>query len=134
MWFTSFFDLALYYIKENLKLGMAILPCLAWPVPPFFIWHGFSLPLKGGGAGLGWDFSLTSWGRTRMGIDFLDLSHPIPSLIRVIIVNFFYTLISYYLNKHINISLFYSTQSGFLPLFCHMLYYGIFVFVVILSC
>ena len=69
-----------------------------------------------------------------MSLDFLDPPYPIPLLIRVIIVNFFYTLNPYYLNKHINISLFYFTQSGSLPLFCHMLYYGIFVFVVILSC
>ena len=49
-------------------------------------------------------------------------------LLRVIIVNFLYpkTLL---FNKYINISLFYSTQCGSLPLFCYVLYYEIFIFI-----
>ena len=48
-------------------------------------------------------------------------------LLRVIIINFSY-LKPYYLDKHIIISLFYFTQCGSLPLFCHVLYYEFFFF------
>ena len=72
-----------------------------------------------------------------MSLDFLDPPRPtlLPprlALIKVLIVNF-YTLKIYYLNKHINISLFYSTQCDSLPLICYVLYSEILVFVVILS-
>ena len=39
----------------------------------------------------------------------------------------------HYLNKYINISLFYSTQCGFKPLFCYMLYYEIFFVIILLN-
>ena len=70
-----------------------------------------------------------------MGLEFLDLprptppfpvSVPVPTLIRVINVKFYPK--PYYLNKHINISLFYSTQCSSLPLFCYALYYEKFFF------
>ena len=56
-----------------------------------------------------------------------SLSSPCPALLRVIIV-IFHILKPYYLNKHINISLFYYTQCDYLPLFCYVLYYEIFLF------
>ena len=58
----------------------------------------------------------------------LSPSPPRPMLLRVIIVKKFHTLKPYYLNKHINITLFYSTKCGYLPLFCYVLYYKIFFF------
>ena len=78
------------------------------------------------------DFSPEPRGGAGMGLDFVDPPRPFPSpprlaLLRVIIISF-HTLKPYYLNKHINIHLFYSTQCGSLPLFCHVLYYEIFVF------
>ena len=76
---------------------MAILPRPASPAPPRFALHGFSPPRKGGGAGMGQDFSPTLWGGAGMGLDFLDppyprpsLSPPHPALLRVTIVNFSY--------------------------------------------
>ena len=54
-------------------------------------------------------------------------SPPSPTVIGVIIVNC-HTLKHYYLNKHINISLFYSTQCDSLHLFCYVLYYEVFLF------
>ena len=44
--------------------------------PPRFGPRGFSSPCKGGGAGMGRDFSPASWGGAGMGLDFLDLTHP----------------------------------------------------------
>ena len=35
----------------------------------------------------------------------------------------------YYLNNHVNINLFYSTQCGSLPLFSYVLYYEVFIFI-----
>ena len=107
---------------ETCRLGMAILPC---PAPSSFAPRGFSLPRKGGGTGKGQDFNPAPQGGTGMGLYFLDL--PRPALLRVIIVNFSYHK-TYYLNKHININLFYSTQCSSLPLFCYVLYYEIFFF------
>ena len=108
---------------------MAILSCPAQPAPPRFAPREFSSPHKGGGAGMGQDFSPASWGWARMGLDPPRPAspHPCPALLKIVIVNF-NTLKPYYLNKHININLFYSTQYGSLPLFCHVLYYEIFSF------
>ena len=74
--------------------------------------------------GIGQDFSPAPRGGVGMGLYFLALLCPI--LLRVIIVNFSY------LNKHININLFYSTQCGSLPLFCYVLYYEFFCFFVMI--
>jgi len=49
-----------------------------------------------------------------MDLDFLD--PPRYMLIKDIIVNFLYPK-TYYLNKRINISLFYFARRGFVPLF-----------------
>ena len=88
------------------------------------------------------DFSPTPRGGAGMGLDFLDPSYhtlpypfPAPTLLRsalinVIIINFSYPKL-YYLNKHINISLFDFTQRCSLPLFCYLLYFEIFIFIVI---
>ena len=123
-----------------MQFGMTILPPSHLNCPRFTP-CGFPPPCKDGGAGMGQDFSLTPWGGVGMGLEFLDLpcpappfpvSFPVPMLIRVINVNFYPK--PYYLNKHINISLFYSTQCSSLPLFCYALYYEKFFFGVILSC
>ena len=67
----------------NPKVGMAIFLC-----PSPFAPHKFSSPHKGGGAGMGQDFSSAPRGGPRMGLDFLN--PPRPALLRVIIVNFLY--------------------------------------------
>ena len=95
-----------------------IFPCFAWPAPPCFALHGFFLLCKGGGAGMGWDFSPAPRDWVEMALYFLDLTQttpPRPALIRVTLY-IFHTLKPYYLNKHI-IGLFYSIQQSFLPLF-----------------
>ena len=62
------------------RLGMAILPRLAWPAPPRFAPCGFSPPRKGDGAGMGQDFRPAPWGGVGMGLHFLDPLRPIPAL------------------------------------------------------
>ena len=54
---------------------MAILPR---PAPPSFAPHGFSPPRKGGGVGMGQDFSPAPLGGAGMGLDFLDPPYPVP--------------------------------------------------------
>lgn len=68
-----------------LKLGMAILPRLTWSTPSRFTPRKFFLPHKGGGAGMGGDFSLAPPGRAGMDLDFLDSPRPapIPTSLRV---------------------------------------------------
>ena len=47
-------------------------------------------------------------------------------------LDFFHTLKPYYLNKHINISIFCSIQCDSLPLFCYVLYYEIFIYLLMI--
>ena len=47
-------------------------------VPSHFYPCGFSLPYKGGGAGMWRDFSPASQDGTGMGLDFLDPTSPDP--------------------------------------------------------
>ena len=61
------------------ELGMAIFPRPVWPAPPRFAPCGFSPSRKGGGAGMGRDFSLASQDGAVIGLDFLDPPLPIPT-------------------------------------------------------
>ena len=65
---------------------MTIFPHSAWLAPPHFTLCGFSLPHKGGGVGMGWDFSPVPQGKAGMSLDFLDPTyfappHPCPARI-----------------------------------------------------
>ena len=65
----------------NFKLGWrhAVSGWQFSPAPPSFAPRGFSPPCKGGGVGMGQDFSPASRGRAGMGLDFLDPPRPTPS-------------------------------------------------------
>ena len=100
---------------------MVILPHPTFSAPPCFTLHKFFPPHKGGGVGTVRDFSPAP--QNECGDEF-RLFRPTlacPTLINVITVNFLYPK-PYYLNKHINIRLFYSIQCGFLPLILLFLY------------
>jgi len=72
--------LTVVYIQKGLtRDDNFALPCLTRPSP-----HGFSLPRKGGGAGMRQDFRPVSRGGVGMDLDFLDsprlvLPHPRPA-------------------------------------------------------
>ena len=93
------------------QVGIAILSrpsllCLARVFPTPQRWQS--------GDGVRFQSCITRRDRVGMSLDILDPPCPSPSLpcaalLKVIIVNF-HTLKPYYLKKHINISLFYSTQ------------------------
>ena len=85
---------------------------------------------------MGQDFSPALQGGTGMSLNFLDPPYPAPPCPCPVPPRIakgynckFFTLKPNYLNKHINISLFYSTQCGSLPLFCYVLYYEILFFI-----
>ena len=96
----------LVYVLDRKKkvffssLSLSPPPCPSWFVPPCFALRLFSPPCKGGGAAMGWDFSLASWGRAGMGLDFLNPPHlasrcpssprPLSTLIKAIIISFSY--------------------------------------------
>ena len=67
---TLWYDVQFY-------IGMTILP---HPALSRFAPRRFFPPCKGGGAGMGWDFSSAPQGRTRIGLDFLDPTRPILTL------------------------------------------------------
>ena len=51
--------------------------------PPRFTTCRFSPPRKGGGAGVGQDFSPAPRSGVGMGLNFLDLPRPVPTPLRV---------------------------------------------------
>ena len=75
--------------------------------PSLFRQHGFSPLRKSGGTGMGQSFCPAPQGEARMCLDFLDPLRPIPSRISKCYNRKFHTLKPYYLNKYINISIFY---------------------------
>ena len=85
---------------------------------------------------MGQDFSSAPRGGAGMGLGFLDPPRPArprprpapPLVTKGYNYKFFYILKPYYLNKHINISIFYSTQCDSLSLFCYVLYNEIFIY------
>ena len=66
---------------------------------------------------MGQDFSPAPRGKAGMSLGFLDPPRPAPPLP----VPAPPRVTKGYLNKHINISIFYSTQCDSLPLFCYVI-------------
>ena len=64
--------------KYMVTLGMPILPYPAWPTLSRFAPRKLSLPHKGDGAGMGWDFSAAQWGEVVMSLVFLDPTYSTP--------------------------------------------------------